>query len=160
MNESYTIKELCHLSNISQATFYRLIADDKEFRELTQSKREKIGNGYRYDSAVLEWLYHRYNIKQTPEMPLEAPAELAEKPDYLAKITALEGEIEALTATITQKDKDIEYLKNQNDQLLLLLQMEKQEKIALLPAPKKSFVERMRTLFTKDKDKEKKAPSE
>ena len=39
-------------------------------------------------------------------MPLEAPAELAEKPDYLAKITALEGEIEALTATITQKEKD------------------------------------------------------
>ena len=152
MVESYTIKELCHLSNISQATFYRLISDDREFSELTQSNREKIGNGYRYDRAVLEWLYHRYNIKQPPEKPLEAPAEPADQPNYLAKIASLEGEIEALKAALAKKDEEIAYFKNNNDQLLLLLQMEKQEKVALLPAPKKSFVERIRTIFTKEKE--------
>lgn len=157
----FGIKELCQQSNISQQTFYRLCRDSKEFRNLVETNREKKGNGYKYKEPVLSWLLDYYGIEpsktenktasEPPETPSHASAGSPCGIDALTEINSLKAEIEALRASISEKEKEIEYLRTQNAQILCLFQMEKQEKALLLTAPKKSLVELIRKAFTKGK---------
>ncbi len=159
----FDVKTLCEKSNISQQTFYRLIRENNEFRTLVESNRQKKGNGYKYDSAVLEWLYTYYDIgpadeqpKETPETPIEAPQSPSNGLEgqeginpLLAENEALKAQIEALKADLEAKEAERQMLFQQNAQLILLLGQEKQEKQALLPAPRKPIGERIRAFFSK-----------
>lgn len=162
----YDVKTLCQLSNISQQTFYRLIRENNEFRTLVESNRQKKGSGYKYDSAVLEWLYSFYDISPdatTGEAPLENALEGAESPSnsleaeqrinsLLEEIEGLKGQIDALTADLEKKEAERQMLFQQNAQLILLLGQEKQEKQALLPPPRKPIGERIKAFFSRKKE--------
>lgn len=65
------------------------------------------------------------------------------------KIDALEAEIEALRKRLDASEAEKKELLRQNGEVLLLLQMEKQEKQLLLPAPKKTLADRVKNLFHK-----------
>ena len=165
----YDVKTLCYRSIISQQTFYRLIKENEEFRELVETGRQKRGNSYHYPETVLQWLLEYYSIpsepteaKDTPqeEKPVEAsesPSEPSETVDrekpLLDRINALEAEIRALEAKLEDKEQERKALFLQNSQLLFLLSQEKQEKQALLPAPKKPLLERIKGMFAKEKDR-------
>ncbi len=157
----YDIKMLCQRSNISQQTFYRLMKENAEFRELVETNRQKRGNSYHYPETVLEWLTAYYLVsaksatekKDTSSKASERPFKPFEAVDrekpLLDRISALEGQIEALEAKLDEKEQERKALFVQNNQLLYLLAQEKQEKQALLPAPKKSFFERIKDVFSK-----------
>ena len=153
----YNIKILCEKANISQQTFYRLIRENDDFRELVEKNKQKKGNGFRYSEAVLAWLcdYRGLTPEQQPtaaaiEKPAEAatenPAESSETPseppvwadrekELLEQIAALEREISRLTAALDEKEQERKALFLHNSNLLLLLTQEKAEKQALLPPP-------------------------
>lgn len=63
------------------------------------------------------------------------------------EIKALHAEIDALKAQLAAKENERVELLRQNGALILTLQQEKQEKMLLLPAPKKPFTERFRTFL-------------
>ncbi len=161
------VKSLCQKANISQQTFYRLIRENKEFSSLVENNRQKKGNGYKYDTPVLEWLYNYYDREQAEaeqeqatESPVEAPASPVEGLDgeeriktLLEENTALHAQIDDLKQQLEDKEQERRALFAQNAQLILLLGQEKQEKQALLPAPRKPIGERIKALFSR-KDKE------
>lgn len=162
----YDIKTLCQRSNISQQTFYRLLKENEEFRDLVETNRQKRGNSYHYSDAVLDWLLSYYLVsadstadkggtssKASERHSKPSEAVDKEKP-LLDKINALESEIEALKTKLEEKEQERKALFLQNSQLLYLLAQEKQEKQALLPAPKKSFIERIKDVFSKDREKD------
>lgn len=164
----YDIKTLCQRSNISQQTFYRLIKENEEFRELAETGRKKRGNSFLYPETVLHWLLAYYSIpsepteekpaskEETPVEAFESPSEPSETVDrekpLIDKIAALEAEIKALEAKLEEKEQERKALFIQNGQLLYLLSQEKQEKQALLPAPKKPLIERIKEMFIKEKE--------
>lgn len=167
----YDVKTLCQRSNISQQTFYRLTKENEEFGELVKQGRQKRGNSFHYPETVLQWLLAYYSIPSEPteekpapkeEKPVEAsqsPSEPSETVDrekpLLDKIDALEAEIRALQAKLEEKEQERKALFIQNGQLLYLLSQEKQEKQALLPAPavKKPLIERIKGMFSKEKER-------
>lgn len=151
----YNIKSLCEKSNISQQTFYRLLRENKDFRELVENNKEKKGNGYRYTDTVLSWLLDYKGIELSPEepaTPTEMPPEtiLTDEREQilLNQIKALEAEIDGLKAMVEEKEQERKALFLQNANLLMLLTQEKQEKQALLPTPRPSIVQRIKSLFS------------
>lgn len=160
----YNIKTLCEKANISQQTFYRLIRENDDFRELVEKNKQKKGNGFRYSEAVLDWLrdYRGITPEQQPtaaatENPVEAaetPSEPPVRPDrekeLLEQIAALEREITRLTAALDDKEQERKALFLQNANLLMLLTQEKAEKQALLPPPQQPKLplgQRIRSFF-------------
>lgn len=167
----FDIKTLCQRSNISQQTFYRLSKENEEFRDLVVAERKKRGNSFLYPDSVLQWLLEYYAItpdkpdveeqkpteeEETPVEAFESPSEPSETVDrekpLVDKIAALEAEIKALEAKLEEKEQERKALFIQNGQLLYLLSQEKQEKQALLPAPKKPLIERIKEMFIKEKE--------
>lgn len=163
----YNIKMLCQKANISQQTFYRLIKENREFGEIAEKGREKRGNSFRYPENVLNWLLEYYSIHQEdkPDDNTEQDDRPAEpNQDYLKlkedfereksilidKISTLENERDALETKLEEKEQERKALLLQNGQLLFLLAQEKQEKQALLPSPKKPFMERIKGIFKKE----------
>lgn len=70
------------------------------------------------------------------------------QPDALkAEIEALKAEIDALRKQLEDKEAERKDLFHQNGALLLMLQQEKQEKMLLLPAPKKSLSDKFKTFL-------------
>lgn len=157
-----SIKDLCQRANISQQTFYRLARDNNEFSAVIETNRVKKGNGFRYNEAVLEWLCAYYDRETEPEAPSEAsetPLEHDELQQQIKALTeqneALESEITSLKAKLLDAEQERKLLIGQNAQLTLLLGQEKMEKQALLPAPRKPFIERVKGFFAKPEQTEK-----
>ena len=155
-----SIKDICQEANISQQTFYRLVRENPDFRTLVESGREKKGNGYKYDRAVLEWLYTYYDKEpdageeETPSSPSILPSDASELQEQIKSLTeerdALKRNLDALQAKYEKTEQERLAFFTQNAQLILLLGQEKQEKQALLPPPKKPFVERIKGIFKKE----------
>ena len=160
----YNIKTLCEKANISQQTFYRLMREHEDFRDLVEKNKEKKGNGFRYSEAVLDWIrdYRGLEPEQQPTAAeAEKPSEAPEKPsepilnserekELLSRIAALEAQINRLTADLDNKEQERKALFMQNANLLMLLTQEKAEKQALLPAPKppkQSLGQRLKSMF-------------
>lgn len=167
----YNIKILCEKANISQQTFYRLLRENDDFRELVEKNKQKKGNGFRYSEAVLDWLRDYRGITPEPEQqqpaatPTENPVEAAETPaeppvwadrekELLNQIAALEREMTRLTAALDDKEQERKALFLQNANLLMLLTQEKAEKQALLPPPQQPKLplgQRIRSFFSGSK---------
>lgn len=167
----YNIKILCEKANISQQTFYRLLRENDDFRELVEKNKQKKGNGFRYSEAVLAWLCDYRGVTPEPEQqqptaanpvpPVEAAETPAEPPvwadrekELLNQIAALEREITRLTAALEDKEQERKALFLQNSNLLYLLTQEKTEKQALLPPPKQPkqpISQRIKAFFSGNK---------
>lgn len=161
----YDIATLCERSHISPQTFYRLRNEHSDLEELVNNHREKRGKVYVYGEPVLDWLLNFYRIPQgeasapadeqnasePPESPSEPPVLSAEVKDLHEKIKDLEAEIEALKASLDEKERERREMFLQNGQLLLLLSQEKQEKQLLLPSPRRPLLDRIRSVFGRDK---------
>ena len=63
------------------------------------------------------------------------------------EIDTLNTKIAALQKDLNNKEEERKELFRQNGALLLMLQQEKQEKMLLLPAPKKSFTDKVKSIF-------------
>jgi septal ring factor EnvC (AmiA/AmiB activator) len=67
------------------------------------------------------------------------------------EIKALQAEIATLKQTLEDTEAERKALLQQNGALILTLQQEKQEKMLLLPAPRKGIKETIRGWFQKEK---------
>jgi len=91
--------------------------------------------------------------EQAEKAPIEAPQTEQPPEGQLnaleRKIAALEAEIETLRKQLEKTEAEKNEILRQNGEVLLLLQMEKQEKQLYLPAPKKTLADRVKSLFHK-----------
>lgn len=164
----YSIKFLCQSAKISQQTFYRLIRDNSEFRELVESNREKKGNSYRYGKPVLDWLIAHYEA-ETPAEALKCPVEPRENPTKENTATTEKADLEALQAEYDNLKSQYEKLKSDYDKLdaekqtllsyqgnlLFLLTQEKAEKQKLLVASSHQTIgEKLKSLFKRKQSPE------
>ena len=172
MEFSYDIQDLSRLTNVSKATIYANIKKNQEFFK-ENSRREKSENTktkpkVKFNQVALDFLLSQYGKKESAESifspRLEGPSNLSEnalkndsekEADQIliktlqAKIEALEAKIEALEKELASKEGERKELLNQNGALILTIQQQQQERMILLPAPKKSIGERIKGLFSK-----------
>jgi len=95
-------------------------------------------------------------IVEVPKKPgiVEVPSPPDKEAILQSRIDALQDELDALHAEIATlreqleaKEAERRELLRQNGALILTLQQEKQEKQLFLPAPKKSFADKVKSIF-------------
>lgn len=175
MEYQYTIKDIQERVNVSQQSLYSLIKKNKEFiNENSTRKQRKVY----YNQAVMDFFISYYQPEQpteegkNPPSSFDVPRAEAEaknpplegsstdKPHESqfdatkAEIDALKAEIDALKKQLEMKEAERLELLRQNGALILTLQQTQQEKMLLLPSPKKSFSDKVKSIF-KGKPQEK-----
>lgn len=170
MENRYTIDQISSICKVSKQSLYKFINKNKTFIGENSTRIHRI---VYYNQAAMDFFTsyyqpeatHQSGENQPPQVkpnpaegqaeksPVEgAQAEGQHKSQLNAlerKIDALEAEIEALRKRLDASEAEKKELLRQNGEVLLLLQMEKQEKQLYLPAPKKSLSERVKGLFHK-----------
>ena len=168
MDFHYTINQIANRCKVSITSINNLKKKNQDFINKNSMRRQ---HKIYYNQAAMDFFVSYYIPEQDqeegkiPTSPLdlgkaEAKAENSalensstDKPQEReeevtkAEIGALKAEIEALKKQLEQTEAEKKELFRQNSQLLLLLQQEKQEKMLLLPAPKKSFSEKVKSIF-------------
>ena len=171
MEYKYTINQISERVNISKPSLYALIKKNQAFINNNSVRRQRK---IYYNQAVMDFFVSYYLPEQTteegkiPSSPIDT--EMAEgqaenplsetsytdKPQerevevLKAKIDALEAQIDALRRQLEEKEEERKELIRQNGALILTLQQEKQEKQLFLPAPKKSFGKKIKSIFKSD----------
>ena len=163
----YTIKELEEIVGRTSATLYAYIRSNEETKEFFANHRqERAKGGYLYDSEALQRLKIKFGVEDgvgqedfeiedgeiTKHSPVptnddEESKKSAELEALSAELEDLKGKYEALQADFARVDGERVDLLRQNGNLLLLLSQEKAEKQALLPPPRKTIGERIRSIF-------------
>lgn len=157
MDYPYTINDIKTATQVSLQSLYTLIKKNSELiKENSIRKQRKIY----YNQTAMDFFISYYS-EQAPKTPQKAEEPSENKSSASFRIEALEAERDALQAEIGTLKKQLEAketerleLLRQNGALLLMLQQEKQEKMLFLPAPKKSFSEKVKSIF-KSKPQEK-----
>ena len=165
MEYQYTINDIKAAVKVSLQSLYTLIKKNSTFiNENSIRKQRKIY----YNQAAMDFFVSYYSPDTEKKIPDEiidtetgggkaenplsetsytdGPQERKEEVSK-AEIEALKAEIAALKKQLEETETEKKELFRQNSQLLLLLQQEKQEKMLLLPAPKKSFSDKVKSLF-------------
>lgn len=175
MEFKYTINDISAKCKVSIQSLYTLIKKNKEFiNKNSMRKQRKIY----YNQEAMDFFVSYYLPEQPTEEPEISPSPLdiqtggglaenslletpsTDKPhesqtDALkAEIDALKAQIDTLRKELDAKEAERKELIRQNGALILTLQQEKQEKQLFLPAPKKSFSDKVKSIF-KGKPQEK-----
>ena len=151
MSYEYTINDIQTKCKVSLQSLYTFIKKNKDFiNENSTRKQRKIY----YNQAALDFFVSYYKPEEAPEEPQKAEEQAAVSTSADSRIKELEAANEALKAEISTLKSQLESkeaerieLLRQNGALILTLQQEKQEKMLLLPAPKKSISEKVKSLF-------------
>lgn len=169
MEYKYLITDIQEKTNVSITS---LTAFKKKHQDFFNNNSTRIRRKIYYNQAAMDFFIDYYcpeqtakedNINRLAAVPEEQKAEnasnsalngsSADEPhesqlDKLkAEIDALHAEIEALRKQLNDKETERLELLRQNGALILTLQQEKQEKMLLLPAPKKTLSERVKGFF-------------
>ena len=175
MTYQYTIDEIATKCNVSITSINNLKKKHAEFINQNSIRRQRK---IYYNQDAMDFFLSYYLPDQTEEkgknppsplnmdtaegQPEKSPLETSstDRPhesqnDALhAQIDALKAEIDALKKELDAKEAERKELIRQNGALILTLQQEKQEKQLFLPAPKKSFSDKVKSIF-KGKSQEK-----
>ena len=165
MEYQYTINDIKAAVNVSLQSLYTLIKKNQAFiNENSIRKQRKVY----YNQAVMDFFVSYYSPDTEKKIPdeiidTETGGGKAENPvkktsyreeEQQARIDALQAEIGTLHAEIDTlrkqldaKEEERKELIRQNGALILTLQQEKQEKQLFLPAPKKSFGDKVKSIF-------------
>lgn len=164
MERHYTINQLSTICKVSPQSIYKLLSKNQP---LVKQFSTRQGRKIYYGQEVLDLLLKHYNLTQeegqTEDTSTNAPKTLSNAPEAEVEDNNTKPTIEALQAQIESQKKQIEELQKQlaekeaerkqlleqNGQVLLLLSQERQELIKRLPAPKKTFGERLKGFFGK-----------
>lgn len=163
----YTIKEIETIIHRTAPTIYAFMRSDEEMRKFfNQHRQERQRGGYLYDDDAIELLKMRFCVEDDgaigangnaeSDIPLCIPPmatqidELSQEKERLtAELEDLKGKLELLQEEFDKVKAENSELLRQNGNLLLLLSQEKAEKQALLPAPRRSIGERLKSIFKK-----------
>lgn len=169
----YTARILCQKANISQQSFYRLAKENEDFKAILTDGRTKGAKGYQYSQEVLDWLLKYYEIDvserneqpDTRENPPFCPPEavlatnsiksLTDERDALKRdLDALKRDLEKMRVDLTREQTEKSALLAQNQQILTIFALEKQEKQQLILGLQGKHVtigERIKRLLAKNK---------
>lgn len=159
MDYPYTIKDLATKAGKTEQSLQKFIKKNNEF---INEHTLQTGRFKRYSQEVMDLVIKYYQ----PQEESPAPSEQVQSADSATdeaseRIAALEAEIQELKTKLEESENERKEMIRQNASLLLLLQEEKQEKMLLLPAPKQSFPEKIKSFFRRPaKASDKKAEAE
>ena len=165
MDYPFTIKDISSRVKKTEQSLYSLIKKNQDF---IKQNSKKEGRFIKYNQAVMDWFVSYYGATQDDgsqqessqqgtiaETAQEDRQEVASSPVedlscqlLLAKIEALESENAALRERLSASEEERKELQKQVGLALLSLQQEKQEKILLLPPPRKTIVEKVKDFFS------------
>ena len=151
MDYPYTINDIQRKTNVSLQSLYNLIKKNREFINNNSTRKQRK---IYYSQPAMDFFINYYNAEATPETPPTAEEHAEKELSAEYRIDAMKAQIDALHAEISTLHKQLDAketerleLLRQNGALILTLQQEKQEKMLLLPPPKKSFSEKVRSIF-------------
>lgn len=165
MEFPYTINDIRAVVKVSQQSLYNLIKKHQSFFHDNSTRRQRK---VYYSQAAMDFFISYYQPEEAPsfnephtevqEIPQETSfnkphtegQEKAPSDALKAEIDALKAEIDALRKQLNDKEAERVELLRQNGILCLTLQQEKAEKMLLLPSPKKTLGEKVKSLFHKD----------
>ena len=159
---AYTIKELGEIIGRKPAMIYNYFNEDEEAKAFYYSHREKgKRGGFVYDDEVLERLKIKVGMsngvvgsiieKEEPNLTeLTPPHSVRANEATENELNNLKIKYDELKEAYEKVESERQELLKQNGNLLLLLSQEKAEKQMLLPAPRKSIREKIRSLFKKE----------
>ena len=147
MENQYTINEISSIVKVSKQSLYNLIKKNQSF---VNENSRRIQRKVYYNQSVLDFFVSYYHGEGAPETPKTAE-DLSPSVDSTealkAEIDALKAEIDTLRKQLATKEEEHKELIHQNGALILTISQLQQEKMLLLPAPKKSIGERIKGLF-------------
>ena len=166
MEYQYTINDIKAAVKVSLQSLYALIKKNQAFiNENSIRKQRKIY----YNQAAMDFFISYYSPDTEKKIPdeiidTETGGGKAENPlektsyreeEQQARIDALQveiktlhEEIDTLKAQLAAKENERVELLRQNGALILTIQQQQQEKMLLLPSPKRSLGERVKSFFT------------
>ena len=165
MEYKYLITDIQEKTNVSITS---LTAFKKKHQDFFNNNSTRIRRKIYYNQAAMDYFVSYYSPDTDKKIPdkiidtdtAEAQAEnppseasYTDKPhesqldELKAEIGALQTEIGALRKQLEIKEAERLELLRQNGALILTLQQAQQEKMLLLPAPKKTLSERVKGFF-------------
>lgn len=146
----YTIDDISSKCQKTKQSIYNLIRKDKEFIKNNSIKR---GRKVLYNTSVLNRCLLYYGIESVKDNSIVSseatPAPPESNKELMERITMLESEIDGLKERLEVSETERKDLLQQNGALILTLQQEKQEKMLLLPGPRKGMFEKIKEWFHK-----------
>lgn len=172
----YSMKDLSSRVKRSPQALYSLIKQNEALSSIVKENTTKDGRFIKYGEPVLQWLMDYYGITEPtvnevetdieetnePKIPQDTAPDTPVSPSTDKELEYLKRENDLLRGQIEALTKDKEQQSNEISRLLLLLQEEKQEKMTLFLAaapkvepepdvPRQTFVDKIKTLFKKQK---------
>ena len=165
MDFQYTINQIASRCKVSITSINNLKKKNQDFINKNSMRRQ---HKIYYNQAAMNFFLSYYSAdteKKIPDKIIDtdtaeaqaknppSEASYTDKPhesqldELKAEIEALQTEIGALRKQLEIKEAERLELLRQNGALILTLQQEKQEKMLLLPAPKKTLSERVKGFF-------------
>lgn len=164
MDYPFTIKDISSRVKKTEQSLYSLIKKNQAF---IKQNSHKQGRFIKYNQDAMNWFINYYGAAQDeerhetpPETALNGPQQAAEaKIEDLSiqllqtKIEALQTENAALRERLTASEEERKELHSQLGMALSALQQEKQEKMLLLPPPRKTIAEKIKEIFQRPQAK-------
>lgn len=147
----YNIGDLSTFTGKSKQTLYKLIKQNTTFFD---AHRQKEQQSVFFDDSAKEWFLNHYKMeKDAGEKSVQEDENQGGTSSSILqkRIEELEAQVAELTEKLKVSEEERRELVKQNSLALLALQQEKQEKLLLLPAPKKTITERIKGLFVSNK---------
>lgn len=160
MEYPYSIKDISSKVGKTVQSLYTLIKRNQEF--INQNSK-KEGRFIKYNQAVLDWFINYYGVSTADAKHQEAQEDAqdgfkqaaAASSDEMAlieanaRIAVLEAENKELRERLAKCDAEREAANQNLGMALSALALEKQEKMLLLPPPRRSLMAAIKSAFAK-----------
>lgn len=159
MEYPYSIKDISSRVKKTVQSLYTLIKKNQGF---INDNSQKQGRNVKYNQAVMDWFINYYGVSQeeeaaqdtskTPQISPETASTISGEEKSLieakARIAVLEAENKDLRERLAKCDEEREAANQNLGMALSALTLEKQEKMLLLPSPRKSLIQSLKEAFS------------
>lgn len=159
MEYPYSIKDISSRVKKTVQSLYTLIKKNQGF---INDNSRKQGRNVKYNQAVMDWFINYYGVSQeeeaaqdtskTPQISPETASTISGEEKSLieakARIAVLEAENKDLRERLAKCDEEREAANQNLGMALSALTLEKQEKMLLLPSPRKSLIQSLKEAFS------------
>lgn len=160
MEYPYSIKDISSKVGKTVQSLYTLIKRNQEF--INQNSK-KEGRFIKYNQAVLDWFINYYGVSTADATPQDAQEDAQDASklaadassdemsliEAKARIAVLEAENKELRERLAKCDAEREAANQNLGMALSALTLEKQEKMLLLPPPRRSLMAAIKSAFAK-----------
>ena len=146
MEYPYSIKDISSKVGKTVQSLYTLIKRNQEF--INQNSK-KEGRFIKYNQAVLDWFINYYGVSTADATPQDAQKDAQDASKLAADASSDEMSLIEAKARIAKCDAEREAANQNLGRALSALTLEKQEKMLLLPPPRRSLMAAIKSAFAK-----------